>query len=169
MFSLSSTWLWYINSVAVVIFFLLKTFSLLFAGISLLKTKKRVWCVLEESKSQLVYYRNEEDVHTGKSPLGSLSLIGAAISLDLDNNNQFIILWVGLSDLSDPPQILFIHYYKFLILCKSLILWFCRFVSNCVFEMAEFESILVLKWIFMYFMCIHVYVACFKLVHLLQS
>ncbi|XP_019929607.3 uncharacterized protein [Magallana gigas] len=64
-------------------------------GISLLKTKKRVWCVLEESKSQLVYYRNEEDVHTGKSPLGSLSLIGAAISLDLDNNNQFIILSNG--------------------------------------------------------------------------
>ncbi|XP_062582307.1 uncharacterized protein LOC134244056 isoform X1 [Saccostrea cucullata] len=61
-------------------------------GISLLKTRKRMWCVLEERQSQLVYYKNEEDVRTGKSPQGSLSLIGAAISLDLDNNNQFIIL-----------------------------------------------------------------------------
>jgi hypothetical protein len=51
-----------------------------------------VWCVLEESQSQLLYYRAEEDVRTGKAPLGNLSLIGAAISLDLDNNNQFIIL-----------------------------------------------------------------------------
>lgn len=48
------------------------------------------------------------------------------------------------------------------------ILRFWRFVSNRVFEMAEFEFILVL-WIFMYFMCNDIYVAGFEVVHLLRS
>ncbi|XP_033761397.1 uncharacterized protein LOC117343169 [Pecten maximus] len=60
-------------------------------GISLLRSKKKLWCVLEESQCQLLYFKTEEDVHN-KSPLGSLNIQGAAISLDLDNHNQFIII-----------------------------------------------------------------------------
>ncbi|XP_021357404.1 uncharacterized protein LOC110452957 isoform X2 [Mizuhopecten yessoensis] len=61
-------------------------------GISLLRSKRKLWCVLEESQCQLLYFKTEDDVRNNKTPVGSLDIQGAAISLDLDNHNQFNIL-----------------------------------------------------------------------------
>ena len=73
----------------------LKTiFNLIFSivGLSILKTKRKVWCVLEESQCKLQYYKNEEELHQNKTPLGNINIKGAGISLDLDTPNQFIIM-----------------------------------------------------------------------------
>ncbi|KAK3088782.1 hypothetical protein FSP39_023684 [Pinctada imbricata] len=63
--------------------------------ISLLKTRKKVWCILEESQCQLVYFKNEEDFQGNRCPLGAITLKGAAITLDLESHNQFIIICDG--------------------------------------------------------------------------
>nr|KAG5699831.1 hypothetical protein BaRGS_034605 [Batillaria attramentaria] len=60
-------------------------------ALSRLKSKKRLWCVLDESKGQLVYHKSEEDARC-KPPLGHIELRAAAITLDLDNQNQFVIM-----------------------------------------------------------------------------
>ncbi len=52
-----------------------------------------MWCALEESKCQLLYYKSEVDARS-KPPAGEINLKGSAITLDLDNQNQFIIMWV---------------------------------------------------------------------------
>jgi hypothetical protein len=57
-----------------------------------LKTKRKVWCVLDEGQCKLLYYKNEEELHQNKSPQGNINIKGAGISLDLDTHNQFIIL-----------------------------------------------------------------------------
>ncbi|XP_041370358.1 uncharacterized protein LOC121384163 isoform X2 [Gigantopelta aegis] len=56
-----------------------------------LKSRKKMWCVLEESQHQLLYYKDESRTRR-KEPEGSINLKGAAITLDLDNENQFIII-----------------------------------------------------------------------------
>ena len=76
-----------------------------FAGISLLKTKKKVWCVLEESQCQLMYYKSEEEFQHNKAPQGTITLRGAAITLDLENSNQFIIMWALHSQNSLYPAL----------------------------------------------------------------
>ncbi|XP_046560814.1 LOW QUALITY PROTEIN: uncharacterized protein LOC124269825 [Haliotis rubra] len=63
-------------------------------ALSRLKSRKRMWCALEESKCQLLYYKSEEDARS-KPPAGEVNLKGAAITLDLDNQNQFIIITEG--------------------------------------------------------------------------
>lgn len=62
-------------------------------ALSRLKAKKKLWCVLDENKCQVVYHKSEDDARC-KPPLGSIELRGAAITLDLDNQNQFVIMWV---------------------------------------------------------------------------
>ena len=57
-----------------------------------MKTKRKVWCVLDEGQCKLLYYKNEEELHQNKSPQGNINIKGAGISLDLDTHNQFIIL-----------------------------------------------------------------------------
>ncbi|XP_052092597.1 uncharacterized protein LOC127729029 isoform X4 [Mytilus californianus] len=64
-------------------------------GLSILKTKRKVWCVLDEGQCKLVYYKNEEELRHNKTPIGSINIKGAGISLDLDTHNQFIILSDG--------------------------------------------------------------------------
>ena len=56
-----------------------------------LKSRKKMWCVLEESQHQLLYYKDESRARH-KEPDGSIDLKGAAITLDLDNENQFVIM-----------------------------------------------------------------------------
>ncbi|XP_048244979.1 uncharacterized protein LOC124141828 isoform X3 [Haliotis rufescens] len=63
-------------------------------ALSRLKSRKRMWCALEESKCQLLYYKSEADARS-KPPAGEVNLKGAAITLDLDNQNQFIIMTEG--------------------------------------------------------------------------
>ncbi|KAK6979360.1 TBC1 domain family member 2B, partial [Biomphalaria glabrata] len=58
--------------------------------LSLLKTRKRLWCVLEESQGRLLYFKNEDDARS-KVPIGYIEIRGAAITLDMDSHNQFII------------------------------------------------------------------------------
>ncbi|XP_035828046.1 uncharacterized protein LOC101856290 [Aplysia californica] len=60
-------------------------------GLSILKARKRLWCILEESQGKLLYYKSEEDARS-KPPLGYVELRGAAITLDMDNHNQFVII-----------------------------------------------------------------------------
>ncbi|RUS86892.1 hypothetical protein EGW08_005371, partial [Elysia chlorotica] len=60
-------------------------------ALSILKAKKRMWCVLEESQGRLLYFKSEEDARS-KAPLGYVELRGAAITLDMDNHNQFVII-----------------------------------------------------------------------------
>ena len=55
-------------------------------------TKRKVWCVMEESKCQLHYYKSEEDMHKQRVSQGHIDINGAAISLDLENQNQFVVL-----------------------------------------------------------------------------
>lgn len=59
-------------------------------ALSRLKTRKKNWYVLDESRGLLVYYKNESDAKT-QSPLGTINVQDAAISLVLDHSNQFII------------------------------------------------------------------------------
>ncbi|XP_025114538.1 uncharacterized protein LOC112576362 isoform X3 [Pomacea canaliculata] len=63
-------------------------------ALSRLKAKKKLWCVLDENKCQVVYHKSEDDARC-KPPLGSIELRGAAITLDLDNQNQFVIIVDG--------------------------------------------------------------------------
>ncbi|XP_076454498.1 uncharacterized protein LOC143289420 [Babylonia areolata] len=60
-------------------------------GLSRLKSRKKHWCVLDESRGQLLYHKCEEDARC-KPPVGSIELRGAAITLDLDNQNQFVVI-----------------------------------------------------------------------------
>ncbi|GFN92905.1 TBC1 domain family member 2b-like [Plakobranchus ocellatus] len=60
-------------------------------ALSILKARKRMWCILEESQGRLLYFKNEEE-SINKPPLGYVELRGAAITLDMDNHNQFVIL-----------------------------------------------------------------------------
>ncbi|XP_064616291.1 uncharacterized protein LOC135480392 [Liolophura sinensis] len=60
-------------------------------GLSILKPKKKLWFVLEESKCQLKFYNSEAEARK-KPPIGQIDLKGAAISLDLEQQNQFIII-----------------------------------------------------------------------------
>ncbi|GFR67752.1 TBC1 domain family member 2B [Elysia marginata] len=60
-------------------------------ALSILKAKKRMWCVLEESQGRLLYFKSEDDARS-KPPLGYVELRGAAITLDMDNHNQFVII-----------------------------------------------------------------------------
>ncbi|BFZ20648.1 hypothetical protein BsWGS_23687 [Bradybaena similaris] len=60
-------------------------------GLSFLKTRRRLWCVLEESQGRLLYFKSEDDSRS-KTPLGYVELRGAAITLDMDSHNQFVIM-----------------------------------------------------------------------------
>ncbi|KAL8575681.1 hypothetical protein ACOMHN_055870 [Nucella lapillus] len=60
-------------------------------GLSRLKSRKKHWCLLDESRGQLLYHKCEEDARC-KPPVGSIELRGAAITLDLDNQNQFVVI-----------------------------------------------------------------------------
>ncbi|KAK3601021.1 hypothetical protein CHS0354_008131 [Potamilus streckersoni] len=53
--------------------------------------KKKVWCVLEDSQCQLLYFKSEEEKCSGKAAYGHLDIKGAAIYLDNENPNQFVI------------------------------------------------------------------------------
>jgi len=55
-------------------------------------TRRKVWCILEESECLLLLYKSPKDVHKHCQPHGHIDLLGAAISLDLEHHNQFIIL-----------------------------------------------------------------------------
>ncbi|XP_053380466.1 uncharacterized protein LOC123534907 isoform X2 [Mercenaria mercenaria] len=57
-----------------------------------LMTKRKVWCILEESKCQLLLYKSEQDVHKQRQSSGHIDVQGAAISLDLEHQNQFVII-----------------------------------------------------------------------------
>ncbi|KAK6194819.1 hypothetical protein SNE40_000366 [Patella caerulea] len=59
-----------------------------------LKAKKKMWFTLEESQCQLLYFKTEDEAGR-KQPQGLINLKGAAITLDLDNQNQFIIIVDG--------------------------------------------------------------------------
>ncbi|CAH1785700.1 unnamed protein product [Owenia fusiformis] len=59
-----------------------------------LKSKKKQWYLFEESKCQLLYYKSKEDAKL-KTPEGFINIKGSAISLDLDQNNQFVITVEG--------------------------------------------------------------------------
>ena len=63
------------------------------AALNRLKGRRRLWCVLDESRGQLLYHKSEEEARC-KPPMGHVELRGAAISLDLDNQNQFVIMSV---------------------------------------------------------------------------
>ncbi|CAL1542728.1 unnamed protein product, partial [Lymnaea stagnalis] len=60
-------------------------------GLSILKSRKRLWCVLEESQGRLLYFKSEDDARN-KPPIGYIEIRGAAITLDMDSHNQFIII-----------------------------------------------------------------------------
>lgn len=49
--------------------------------------------MLEESQCQLKFYNSEAEARK-KPPIDQIELKGAAISLDLEQQNQFIIMWV---------------------------------------------------------------------------
>ncbi|GFY79752.1 TBC1 domain family member 2B [Trichonephila inaurata madagascariensis] len=72
------------------------TFSKNFGGIVLrkalsrLKGRKRLWFVLDESKCRLLYYKSEIEARS-KDPLGAIEIRGAAISLALEEDNQFVV------------------------------------------------------------------------------
>ncbi|XP_060562937.1 uncharacterized protein LOC132722444 [Ruditapes philippinarum] len=55
-------------------------------------TRRKYWCILEESKCQLLLYRSEDDVHKQHGPSDQIGMEGAAISLDLEHQNQFVII-----------------------------------------------------------------------------
>ncbi|XP_022246616.1 uncharacterized protein LOC106463422 [Limulus polyphemus] len=55
-----------------------------------LKSKKRQWYVYDEGSSNLLYYKNETDSNT-KQPLGAINIRDSAISLTLEEINQFVI------------------------------------------------------------------------------
>ncbi|KAL4219569.1 hypothetical protein ACF0H5_022143 [Mactra antiquata] len=57
-----------------------------------LMTKRRTWCVLEESQCKLLLYKTEDEVHKQRHPQGYINLTDAAISLDLEHQNQFVII-----------------------------------------------------------------------------
>lgn len=59
-----------------------------------LKTKKRLWFVFEESRGQLLCYKNEADSHSA-APIENVDIKDAAIMLDLEQQNQFIIMCKG--------------------------------------------------------------------------
>ncbi|CAE1311254.1 TBC1D2B [Acanthosepion pharaonis] len=59
-----------------------------------LKAKKRLWFIFEESRGQLLCYRNEADSQSA-TPIDSLDIKDAAIMLDLEQQNQFIIMCKG--------------------------------------------------------------------------
>lgn len=65
--------------------------SVLFSALSILKPKKKLWFVLEESQCQLKFYNSEAEARK-KPPIDQIELKGAAISLDLEQQNQFIIM-----------------------------------------------------------------------------
>ncbi|KAL5012665.1 hypothetical protein ScPMuIL_011216 [Solemya velum] len=55
------------------------------------KVQKRLWHVLEDSGCQILQY-SSEDIRVHKTPLAHVDIKAAAITLDLDHQNQFIIL-----------------------------------------------------------------------------
>ncbi|XP_076321241.1 uncharacterized protein LOC143230859 [Tachypleus tridentatus] len=55
-----------------------------------LKSKKRQWYVYDEGSCNLLYYKNETDSNT-KKPLGAINIRDSAISLTLEEINQFVI------------------------------------------------------------------------------
>ena len=59
-----------------------------------LKGSKRVWFILEDSSSLLLYYRTKEDAMKHREPKGQIPLQGAGITLDPKQLNQFIVMWV---------------------------------------------------------------------------
>ncbi|GFT80218.1 PH domain-containing protein, partial [Nephila pilipes] len=59
-------------------------------ALSRLKGRKRLWFVLDESKCRLLYYKSEVDARS-KDPLGAIEIRGAAISLALEEDNQFVV------------------------------------------------------------------------------
>ncbi|XP_054721272.1 TBC1 domain family member 2A-like [Uloborus diversus] len=64
--------------------------SVLLKALSRLKGRKRMWFVLDEGKCRLLYYKSECDARS-KDPLGSIDIKGSAISLALDEDNQFVL------------------------------------------------------------------------------
>ncbi|XP_055929090.1 uncharacterized protein LOC129960059 isoform X3 [Argiope bruennichi] len=72
------------------------TFSKKFGGVVLqkalsrLKGRKRLWFVLDESKCRLLYYKSEVEARS-KDPLGAIEIRGSAISLALEEDNQFVV------------------------------------------------------------------------------
>ncbi|GAB1597315.1 uncharacterized protein LOC115223623 [Argonauta hians] len=59
-----------------------------------LKAKKKLWCVFEEKKCQLLCYKNEQESLKG-SPSDVMNIKDSAIILDMERQNQFIIMCKG--------------------------------------------------------------------------
>ncbi len=57
-----------------------------------LKVRKRNWYTFDEDDCVLLYYKSQEDVTRHKEPLGALDIRDAAITLSLNETNQFIIM-----------------------------------------------------------------------------
>ena len=57
-----------------------------------LKRHKKLWYEFEDDKQQLVYYKNQDDATNRRDPLGNIDINSAAITLSLNDNNQFIIM-----------------------------------------------------------------------------
>ncbi|GIY94641.1 PH domain-containing protein [Caerostris extrusa] len=66
--------------------------------LSRLKGRKRLWFVLDESKCRLLYYKSEIEARS-KDPLGAIEIRGSAISLALEEDNQFVVHSNGESTL----------------------------------------------------------------------
>ncbi|XP_015922464.2 uncharacterized protein [Parasteatoda tepidariorum] len=58
--------------------------------LSRLKGRKRLWFVLDEGRCRLLYYKSEIDARS-KDPLGAIEIRGSAISLALEEDNQFVV------------------------------------------------------------------------------
>ncbi|XP_014776296.1 uncharacterized protein LOC106873452 [Octopus bimaculoides] len=59
-----------------------------------LKAKKKLWCVFEEKKCQLLCYKNEQESLKG-SPTDIMNIKDSAIILDTERQNQFTIMCNG--------------------------------------------------------------------------
>ncbi|CAI9718531.1 Hypothetical predicted protein [Octopus vulgaris] len=59
-----------------------------------LKAKKKLWCVFEEKKCQLLCYKNEQESLKG-SPTDIMNIKDSAIILDMERQNQFVIMCNG--------------------------------------------------------------------------
>ena len=62
------------------------------AALGKLKGSTRLWFILEDSSSLLLYYKNKEEATRLKEPRGKIPLQGAGITLDPKQVNQFIVM-----------------------------------------------------------------------------
>lgn len=129
----------YINSVAVVIFFLSKNCFLYFLQESAFWRQRSVCGVSWKKARASLYTTGMRKMSTlGNPPSGASVWLVQPSHWTWTTTTSLSFCELGLSDLSDPPQILFYkHYFRFLILCKSF--KFCD--SGVLFQ------IVFLKWL----------------------